>query len=103
MKDTDPVNSYSININQKKYEFTCPDGEQHVREIERKIMTTLDAVSGQEPGHILSDFAVKVVLLLADAAISEKKCRDRQLDEIEEKVVPMLRELNRALEPDEQF
>lgn len=103
MKDMGSVNSYSININKKKYEFTCPDGEQHVREIERKIMSTLEIVSGQEPGHILSDYAVKVVLLLADTAISEKECRERQQDEIEEKVVPLLRELNRVLDLDEQF
>jgi cell division protein ZapA (FtsZ GTPase activity inhibitor) len=103
MKESDPVNSYSISINKKKYVFTCPDGEDHVRDIESKLTAIISAVAGHEPGHVLSDYAVKVALLLADEAISEEKCRASQSRDIEEKVEPMLRELDRVLSPDKQL
>ncbi len=103
MKESDPVNSYSISINKKRYVFTCPDGEDHVRDIESKLTNTISTVSGQEPGHVLSDYAVKVALLLADEAISQKKSREIQSRDIEEKIEPMLKELDRVLEPDKQI
>lgn len=97
MKESGSVNSYSISINNKKYEFNCPDGEEHVKGIEKKLTSVLSAVSGESPGHVLSDYAVKVALILADDIISEKKQRDLQLNEIEEKVAPMLVELDRVI------
>lgn len=97
IKESESVHSYSININKKKYEFNCPDGEDHVHEIERKLTSALTAVSGQEPEHVLSDYAVKIALLLADEAVSEKKIRERQVNEIEEKIDPMIQELDRVL------
>ncbi len=103
MKATEPANSFTININKKKYMFKCPDGEEHVRAIEDKLTSTIATVSGEEPGHIMSDYAVKVALLLADDAICERKNRNRQVHEIEEKVAPMLEELDRVLGNDGQF
>ena len=103
MKESETVNSYSISINKKKYVFTCPDGEGHVRDIEHKLTTTITAVTGQDPGHVLSDYAIKVALLLADEAISEKKQREIQLRDIEEKISPMLEELDRVLGQDKQI
>ncbi|MBU2514744.1 cell division protein ZapA [bacterium] len=103
MKDTEQVNSHSININNKKYSFTCTDGEDHVKELENKIVETIDAVSGLEPVHVFSDYAIKMALLLADEVISEKKTKRVLLEEIEQKVTPMLEELDKALNPEQQF
>ena len=97
MKESESANSYSISINNKKYEFSCPDGEEHVREIEKKLKSIFLEVAGEQQGHVLSDHAVKIALLLADEAISEKRQRDRYLNEIEEKVAPMLLELDRVV------
>ncbi len=97
MKDTNAVNSYAININKKKYFFTCPDGEDHVQELQDKLTAVIDFVSGQEPGHILSDYAMKVALLLADEVISGKKQRENQIREIEQKLALMIEELDSVL------
>ncbi len=103
MKDTEQVNSHSININNKRYSFTCTDGEDHVKELENKIAETINAVSGLEPVHVFSDYAIKMALLLADEVISEKRTSQILLEEVEQKVTPMLEELDEALNSDRQF
>lgn len=103
MKDSEAVNSYTIKINKKRYIFTCPDGEEHVEELQNKLTKTIDSVSGQDQGFILSDHAMKVALVLADEAISENRKRENQIGEIEQKVASMLAALDTVLDSDPQF
>ena len=97
MKDSESVNAFAININKKTYSFTCPDGEEHVQELQNKLIETIDSVSGQDQGFILSDYSMKVALILGDEAISEKRKRKNQIEEIEQKVALMLSELDAVL------
>lgn len=97
MKETESANMYSININKKKYVFSCPDGEEYVKALEKKLTDTINAVTGEDTGYVLSDYAMKIALLLADEAMGEKKLRRDQLTEIEQKVTPMLEELDKVL------
>ncbi len=103
MKDSESVNSYAININKKKYIFSCPDGEEHVQALQLKLSTTIESVSGRDQGFILSDYAMKVALILADEAISEKRNQVNQIEEVEQKVASMLEELDAALGSGEAF
>lgn len=100
MKDGEQTNSYSININNKKYSFACTDGEEHVKSIESKLDNTIKAVSGDDPAPVLSDYAIKMALLLADEVVAKQKNNQILLSEIEQKVAPMIDELNSALELD---
>ncbi len=97
MEEAKTNSLYSIDINKKKYIFTCPDGEEHVLELKEKLTKTIESVSGQEPGYVLSDYAMKIALLLADEAISEKKRSLYVQEEIEQKVSPLLHELDKVL------
>ncbi len=97
MKDGEQTSSYSININNKKYSFACTDGEEHVRSIESKLDKTIKTVSGAEPAPVLSDYAIKMALLLADEIVSSQNSNQILLNEIEQKVAPMIDQLNNAL------
>jgi len=98
MKGSEETNSYTIDINKKKYTFFCTDGEQHVRKLKEKLSRIIDALSSQEPGHILSNYAMKIALLLADEAVREESSRIKQQNEIDEKLRPMLYELDSILD-----
>ncbi len=100
MKDSESVNSYAININKKKYIFTCPDGDEHVQEIQNILVQTIESVSGEDQAFILSDYSMKVALILADEAISEKRKGENKIGEIEQKVASMLNELDAVLGSD---
>ena len=97
MKESTPSNSYAININKKRYMFTCPNGEEHVQELKETLTNIIDSVSGQEQGHILSDYAMKIAILLADQAVTEKNQYTRGQRELEEKVTSLINELDRVL------
>ena len=97
MSGTDDVNSYTIDINKKKYTFYCSDGEQHVLKIQKKLSEIIDALAAQEPGHILSNYAMKIALLLADDIVRGETNRLKQEKEIDEAVRPMIYELDSIL------
>jgi len=98
MKGSPEANSYTIDINQKKYTFFCTDGEKHVLQIKEKLTRVIDALSAQEPGHILSNYAIKIALLLADEAVREENSRLKQQQEIEEKLRPLVLALDGVIE-----
>ncbi len=90
-------NSYAIDINKKKYMFSCPNGEEHVQELKETLTKIIDSVSGQREGHMLSDYAMKIAILLADRVVTEKNQCTREQQEIEEKISPLINELDRVL------
>ena len=97
MNGSEEANSYTIDINKKKYTFYCTDGEQHVLKLQKKLTEIIDALAEQEPGHILSNYAMKIALLLADEIVRTEDSR-RNLDkDIDEKVRPMMYELDTVL------
>ena len=100
MKEPDEQNAYTIDINKKQYTFFCTDGEQHVQKLTEKLKRTIDSLSLQEPGHILSNYAMKIALLLADEAVREETYRINQQKELDEKIRPMIYELDNVLGSD---
>ncbi len=64
---------YSLVINKKIYKFECTDGEEHVSALKSKIMEVIDSLSISNSGHILSDYAMKIVILLADDAVRAER------------------------------
>ncbi|MCP4754354.1 MAG: cell division protein ZapA [Proteobacteria bacterium] len=97
MNESEAANSYTIDINKKKYTFFCSDGEQHVLKLKEKLAHIIETLSELEPGHILSNYAMKIALLLADDAVREETFRLNQIREIDEKIQPLLEELDSAL------
>lgn len=97
MNGSEDANSYTIDINKKKYTFYCSDGEQHVLKLQKKLSEIIDALAAQEPGHILSNYAMKIALLLADEIVREETNRLKQEKEIDEAVRPMIYELDSIL------
>jgi cell division protein ZapA (FtsZ GTPase activity inhibitor) len=100
MKGSSEANAYTIDINRKQYTFFCTDGEEHVRRIKEKLTRVIDALSEQEPGHMLSNHAMKVALLLADEVVREETARIQQQKAIDEKLRALVFELDRVIDPD---
>lgn len=97
MSGSDETNSYTIDINKKKYTFYCSDGDEHVHKMQKKLSEIIDALSEQEPGHILSNYAMKIALLLVDEIVREETNRSKQEKEIDETIRPMIYELDSIL------
>jgi len=97
MSESEEANSYTIDINKKKYTFYCTDGDEHVLKLQKKLAEIIDALSEQEPGHILSNYAMKIALLLADEVIRGETNRLKQDKEIDETIRPMIYELDTIL------
>jgi cell division protein ZapA (FtsZ GTPase activity inhibitor) len=97
MNESEEANSYTIDINKKKYTFYCTDGDEHVLKLQKKLTEIIDALSKQEPGHILSNYAMKIALLLADEVIRGETNRLDQEKEIDETIRPMIYELDAIL------
>ncbi len=97
MNASDDANSYTIDINKKKYTFYCTDGDQHVLKLQKKLSEIIDALAAQEPGHILSNYAMKIALLLADEIVREETNHLKQEKEIDEAIRPMIYELDSVL------
>ena len=86
---------YSICIKNQNYSFSCTDGEEHVRKLEAKINEVIDALAKYEEGHVLTDYAMKIVLLLADEVVRGDQYSDPQ--EMQKRFNPLLEELDRVL------
>ena len=97
MKESDNANSYTIDFNKKKYTFYCSDGEAHVLKIEEKLKQINESLSPQEAGHILSIYAMKIVLLLTDELVRETTFHQNNQLETEDKVRLLLDELDGVL------
>lgn len=97
MTGKDNANSYTIDINKKKYTFYCSDGEAHVLKLQKKLSEIIDTLAAQEPGHILSNYAMKIALLLADEVVRQETDRAEREKEINEAIRPMIYELDTAL------
>jgi cell division protein ZapA (FtsZ GTPase activity inhibitor) len=97
MNESEEANSYTIDINKKKYTFYCTDGDEHVLKLQKKLAEIIDTLSEQEPGHILSNYAMKIALLLADEVIRGETNRLKQDKEIDETIRPMIYELDAIL------
>lgn len=83
-------NIYSLVINKKIYKFECTDGEEHVNALKNKIMTVIDALSMNDSGHILSDYAMKIAILLADEAVRAERTLKIREDIITQKCRQLL-------------
>ena len=74
---------YEISVNDQKYRFASSDSEKHVKQMEQHIQEVIEALRQSGEGHQLSDYAVKIALMLADRAakvsggVSEEDLRER--------------------------
>lgn len=100
MSESADNNTYTIDINKKKYTFYCTDGELHVQRMQKKLSEIIDSLSDQEPGHILSNYAMKIALLLADEIVREETTRLEKEKTFDEIIRPMIYELDSVLNPD---
>ena len=100
MKESEAENYYTIDINRKKYTFFCSDGELHVQKLREKLTRIIGNLSSQEPGHVLSNYAMKIALLLADEAVREETVRLDQQEDVTERIHSMLVKLDDVLGPD---
>lgn len=91
-QSSNPV--YTISINNQNYRFSCTDGEAHVRELEKRINEVVQSLSAYEKGHKLTDYAMKIVLLLADNAVRASYNSSPEL--IEQRLTPLIEELDRV-------
>ena len=98
MKESETSHSYAVSINNKRYTFSCLDGEEHVQELKDKLIKTINSVSSQESGQVLSDYAMKIAFLLADETVNEKNIRESQQNEIEQVVKQLVEELDSVLD-----
>ncbi len=89
--------SYSIVVNKKIYRFCCNDGEEHVKELKSKLMCVVDSLSINDSGHILSDYAMKIAILLADEAVRAETGLKKQEEELEKRLPLMLEKLDSVL------
>jgi len=97
MENQEITKQYSIEINRKVYGFQCDDGEEHVAIIKKKIVQVLDRLSHVGTDQILSDYAMKIALLLADdAARLERECYDLE-NVLRKRFNPLLEELDQVL------
>jgi len=92
-------NTYTIDINKKKYTFYCSDGEQHVQKMQKKLSAVIESLSDQDPGHILSNYAMKIALLLVDEIVREETTRLEKEKKVDATIWPMIHELDSALNP----
>ena len=92
-------NLFSIEVNKKRYDFICTDGEAHFEALKEKILRVVDKLSANDTGHILSNYAMKIALLLADEAVrAEFQVKDMSR-ELTEKIEPLVSEIDRVLSP----
>ncbi len=90
--------SYSIIINKKKYQFCSDEGEEHFKKLKSKLINVVDSLSTYESGNILSDYAVKIALFLADEAVRAETNSKKYEEKISQKLPPMLEKLTSVLE-----
>jgi len=97
MKAAEGDNNYTIDINKQEYTFSCNDGEKHVLEVEKTLRKIIDLLSSQGPRHILSDYAMKIALLLADETVRSKFSLQDMETANTEKIQPLIFELDHVL------
>jgi len=90
-------NQYSIEINHKIYGFHCDDGEEHVEMIKKKLSHVLSRLSNGDTDQVLSDYAMKIALYLADdAARLERECYDLE-KVLLKRFTPLLENLDQVM------
>ena len=88
---------YSIAFNNKIYWFHCSDGEEHVNELKKKLRGVVDALSTNDFPHTLSDYGMKIAILLADEVVRTEARLRRQKEELALALPAMLKKLNAVL------
>ncbi|MDX2472036.1 MAG: cell division protein ZapA, partial [SAR324 cluster bacterium] len=85
--------AYQITVNRQHFSFSCDDGENHVRQVEKRINDAVAALSPDGPGPQMSEYAMKIALLLADSAVRLDSGMDQK--EVTARISPLLAELDR--------
>ena len=85
--------AYQITVNRQNFTFTCDDGESHVRAVENRINEAVTALSPDGPGPQMSEYAMKIALILADSAVRLSSGIDQK--EVSLRISPLLEELDR--------
>jgi len=85
--------SYEITIREQVYRFSSTDPESHVRAIETLINDVVEKFRQKGEGHQLSEFAMKVMILLADMAVRNRVSSDPAA--LKDRFEPLFAELER--------
>ena len=85
--------AYQITVNRQHFSFSCDDGESHVRQVEKRINDAVAALSPDGLGPQLSEYSMKIALLLADSAVRLDSGMDQK--EVTARISPLLDELDR--------
>ena len=97
MENPEVQRTHSIIIDNNLYTFTCTDGEDHVEALKKKITRTFDQLNSGEQRHRLSNFAMKMALVLGDGAVRAELEKEALKTKIQGKAQELIDELNRAL------
>ena len=89
---------YSVTINKKIYWFYCNDGEEYVKELKKKLIHVVNSLLVNESSHILSDYAMKIALLLADDAVRAEIGLKKQEEKLQRSLSMMIEKLGGVLE-----
>jgi cell division protein ZapA (FtsZ GTPase activity inhibitor) len=89
--------SYNIQVNDQSFSIKSDDGEGHVRQMEARLNEVIDALTAAGTRPNLSAQAIKVAITLADDATREKGLREQQERLIDERLSPLLSQLDHLL------
>ena len=88
-----PGQLFEIKISDQVYSFTSTDAPEHVRAIEDLINEVMDQLRARGEGHQLTEYAMKLVIILADMAVRNKSSTDPEA--LKGRFEPLLAELER--------
>jgi hypothetical protein len=88
-----PGQLFEIKVSEQVYSFTSTDAPEHVRAIEDLINDVIGQLRARGEGHQLTEYAMKLVILLADMAVRNKSSVNPE--EVKGRFEPLLAELER--------
>ena len=97
-QSTGDSRTYQITVNRQNFTFTCDDGESHVRAVEKRINEAVSVLSPNGLGPQLSEYAMKIALILADSGVRLSSGMDQE--EVSMRISPLLEELDRLTPQD---
>lgn len=94
----EPNNVYSVVVNGMRYSFECPDGDMHVDKMKSKINDIIHTLPEGNSGPKVSNYAMKMILLLADEVVRCQEQLDKFHITLDEKAGRLKLQLENALD-----
>lgn len=94
----DAGKTYSIVVNGMRYSFECPDGDIHVEKMKLKISEIIHTLSEGNSGPKLSNYAMKIILLLSDELARHQEQLEKFHITLDERASRLTLELENAIE-----